>query len=106
MNIDRLRSNTSILIKIVREEFNLSYKQIAMIFNVKPEAVVEWEFDKSKPDEDIVSAMIIAYKWVKFWNPIKLFVRLMIPVLSRTPKTISRGLRKILNKSDQISLEI
>ena len=110
MNIDRLRFNTPILVKIIREEFNLSYKQIAMIFDVKQESVVEWEFDKSRPDEDIVSAMVMAYKWIKFWHPIKLFTRLItntaVSALKKLVSNIYIFILHLLGKDEQIKLEL
>lgn len=110
MNIDRLRFNTPVLVKLIREEFNLSYKQIAMIFNVKPETVVSWEFEENEPNEDIVSAMILAYKWVKFWNPIKFAFGLITGTFSRH---IRNGIQQIhivflhlIRKSEQIKFKL
>ncbi len=110
MNIDRLRFNTQVLIKIIREEFNLSYKQIAMIFNVKPETVVEWEFSDEKPNEDIVSAMIMAYKWVKFWKPVKFAFRLVTETTARNCKTAANKIYifilHLVKKTEQIKFKL
>ena len=76
MNIDRLRLNTPVLVKVIREEYKISYELFSMIFKVKPKTIVNWEFGAETPDEDMVNAMILAYQWVKYWKPKKLLLPL------------------------------
>lgn len=80
-----------------------------MVFNTKTEEVIAWEFAQVKPAEEIIEAMILAYRWMKVWIPIKMFIRLIKFWFIRGFSYFKRNLRQIiyteiLKKSDQLKL--
>ena len=98
MNIARLRANTPVLIKHIRKEYNLSYKHLAMIFKVQPSDVVDWEFAKAQPDEDMINAMILAYRWVRIWKPFKLFLGLTYSTTTRSAQFAYSGISRFIKE--------
>lgn len=110
MNIDRLRYNVPVLIYNIYNEYNLNSNILAMIFKVHPRQVRAWESGSSRPDQDMINALILAYKWIRFWKSFITFSRLVSystkKLFRNTFKSIVRTVRKTFKMSDQFRFNI
>lgn len=103
MNISRLRTNTPVLIGVIKQEFNLSNKDISKVFRIHPRIVRQWEAGNLQPDEDYINALIWAYRYIHFTRPLRLLTRIVVQSLKNVFQYTSKSIRRRFRKTDQIS---
>lgn len=83
MKTNRLKNNPSVLVQTIVKDYDVTYYDISKVFNVKLQTVERWVEGKSKPNRDILRAMVFAYRFMLFWRPFTIFLKLIFFVVSR-----------------------